>query len=47
MSSSVQTLTPDSPIFPKMSGRSSGFSPYSVTESNAVDKRFAGSSFDK
>src|SRR5204862_4541486 len=29
-----------------MSGRSSGSKPYSVTESNAVDRRLAGMSFD-
>ena len=39
MSSSVGTLTPELPILPKMSGRGAGSSPYSVTESNAVDSR--------
>ena len=39
MSSTVQIETPDSPTLPMMSGRSAGSSPYSVTESNAVDRR--------
>src|SRR6185369_11842842 len=41
MSSSVGTLTPELPILPKMSGRGCGSSPYSVTESNAVERRAA------
>src|SRR5690606_28950859 len=46
-SSSVQTETPLSPILPHTSGRSSGSQPYSVTESNAVDSRLAGSPSDR
>ena len=42
MSSSVAMETPELPILPQMSGRSSGSKPYSVTESKAVDSRFAG-----
>ena len=41
MSSSVAIDTPELPVRPKMSGRRSGSSPYSVVESNAVDSRVA------
>ena len=41
-SSMVAILTPLFPIFPKISGRVAGSSPYNVTLSNAVDKRIAG-----
>ena len=41
MSSSVAIETPDVPTLPWMSGRRSGSRPYSVTESNAVDRRVA------
>ena len=37
ISSSVAIDTPELPVRPKMSGRISGSSPYSVVESNAVD----------
>ena len=42
MSSTVAIETPELPTLPKISGRSCGSSPYSVTESNAVDSRAAG-----
>ena len=42
MSSRVGILTPELPIFPKMSGRGAGSSPYRVTLSKAVESRAAG-----
>src|SRR5690625_4820378 len=47
ISSSEQMLTPLSPTLPYISGRIAGSSPYNVTESTAVDSRFASSSFDR
>ena len=41
-SSRVQTDTPLLPILPYMSGLTAGSSPYSVTESKAVESRLAG-----
>ena len=41
-SSKVQIDTPELPILPYISGRMAGSSPYNVTLSKAVDKRFAG-----
>ena len=45
-SSNVQIETPELPIFPYISGRMAGSSPYKVTLSNAVDNRFAGKPVD-
>jgi hypothetical protein len=42
MSSSVAIDTPELPCGRRCPGRSSGSSPYSVVESNAVDSRVAG-----
>ena len=41
MSSMVAIDTPEVPILPRMSGRSSGSKPYRVTESKAVERRVA------